>query len=205
MMKNVFLLVGLVVSTGVFSQDYKKKIAKSSCDCVKSIKTEGKNSSAIAAELGVCMLKATMPFSKEIKRDYNIDPTADIMDSAKMEQLGIKMGILMAEECQEEFLKIAQYSDEEAGGKESSSELLINGTVSKIEKENFIVFHVVGENKILNKLYWISSVDSNLDLPKEYQTLMNKKVNISYFTMEIFDPKINDYKTLNIISTLKTE
>ncbi|WP_435524158.1 hypothetical protein [Chryseobacterium indoltheticum] len=77
---------------------------------------------------------------------------------------------------------------------------MINGTVSKIEKENFIVFHVVGENKMLNKLYWISSVDSNLDLPKEYQTLLNKKVNISYFTMEIFDPKINDYKTLNIIS-----
>lgn len=203
MMKNVFVLLGLVVSTGLFSQSYKKEIAKSSCDCVKSIKTEGKNSSAITAELGVCMLKATMPFSKEIKKDYNIDPTADIMDSAKMEQLGIKMGILMAEECQEEFLKIAQYSDEEAG--KESSELLINGTVSKIEKENFIVFHVVGENKMLNKLYWISSVDSNLDLPKEYQTLMNKKVNISYFTMEIFDPKINDYKTLNIISTLKTE
>lgn len=204
MMKNILFLLGLVVSTNLFSQSYKKEIAKSSCDCVKSIKTEGKSSSAITAELGVCMLKATMPFSKEIKKDYNIDPTADIMDSAKMEQLGIKMGILMAEECQEEFLKIAQYSDEAEGGKESS-ELLINGTVSKIEKENFIVFHVVGENKILNKLYWISSVDSNLDLPKEYQTLMNKKVSISYFTMEIFDPKINDYKTLNIISTLKTE
>lgn len=204
MMKNVLILLGLVLSTGLFSQDYKKKIAKSSCDCVKSIKTDGKDNSTITAELGVCMLKATAPFSKEIKKDYNIDPTADMMDSAKMEQLGIKMGILMAEECQEEFLKIAQYSEDESDGKESS-ELLISGTVSKIEKENFIVFHVVGENKMLNKLYWISSVNSNLDLPKEYQTLMNKKVNISYFTMEIFDLKINDYKTLNIISTLKTE
>ncbi|WP_435524159.1 hypothetical protein [Chryseobacterium indoltheticum] len=38
------------------------------------------------------MLKATMPFSKEIKKDYNIDPTADIADTEKMEQLGIKMG-----------------------------------------------------------------------------------------------------------------
>jgi hypothetical protein len=204
MMKNILILLGLILSTAAFSQDYKKKIAKSSCDCVKSIKTEGKTNTAITSELGVCMLKAAMPFSKEIKKDYNIDPTADMMDSAKMEQLGIKMGILMAEECQEEFLKMAQFSDEEASVSESS-ELLINGTVSKIEKENFIIFHVIGENKMLNKLYWISSVDSNLDLPKEYQTLMNKKVNISYFTMEIFDPKINDYKTLNIISTLKTE
>lgn len=204
MMKNLLLLVSMVLSASFYSQDYKKKIAKSSCDCVKSIKTEGKSNSAITSELGVCMLKAAMPFSKEIKKDYNIDPTADITDGEKMEQLGIKMGILMAEECQEEFLKMAQYSDDEDGGKESS-ELLINGTVTKIEKENFIIFHVVGENKILNKIYWIPPVDSNLDLPKEYQTLMNKKVNISYFTMEIFDPKMNEYKTLNIISTLKTE
>lgn len=204
MMKNILILLGLTISAAAFSQDYKTKIAKSSCDCVKAIKTEGKTNSAITSELGVCMLKAAMPFSKEIKKDYDIDPAADMMDSTKMEQLGIKMGILMATECQEEFLKMAQFSDEETAGSESS-ELLINGTVSKIEKENFIVFHVVGENKMLNKLYWISSVDSNLDLPKEYQTLMNKKVNISYFTMEIFDPKINDYKTLNIISTLKTE
>jgi len=204
MMKKILILVGSAISTAAFSQAYKTKIAKSSCDCVKAIKTDGKTNSAITSELGVCMLQAAMPFSKEIKKDYNIDPANDIVDSAKMEQLGIKLGILMATECQEEFLKIAQFTDEETSENESSV-LLISGTVSKIEKENFIVFHVVGENKMLNKLYWISSVESNLDLPREYQTLMNKKVDISYFTMEIFDPKINDYRNLNIISSLKAE
>ncbi|WP_449397712.1 hypothetical protein [Chryseobacterium wanjuense] len=88
---------------------------------------------------------------------------------------------------------------------EAEAQLLINGTITKIEKDNFVVFHVVGDNKNLTKLYWISNIESNLDLPKEYNSLINKKVSISYYTSEIFDVKINDYKNLNIILSLKTD
>lgn len=204
MIKKLLCAAGLGLSVLAFSQDYKKKMARAACDCVGSMKMEQKDKKNLTAEFGVCMLKSALPYTKEIKKDYDIDLSVDIADFEKMEQLGMKMGILMAEECQEEFVKISSVIEEEEAAAEPS-EMLISGKVSKIEKDQFVVFHVVGDNRMLNKFYWISSVDSNLDLPNEFETLLNKNVNISYFTLEIFDVKTRNYKTLNVISTLKTE
>ncbi|MBB4805824.1 hypothetical protein HNP38_001096 [Chryseobacterium defluvii] len=144
-----------------------------------------------------------MVFEKELKRDYNIDVsnmTSEANDKA-MEELFSSVGMLMATECSDLFLDIMGKSEEEA----ESPQLMLNGTITKIEKENFVVFHLVGENKTLNKLYWVSAVESDLDLPKEYNSLLNKKVNITYYTAEIFDAKTNNYRNLNVISSLKTD
>ena len=151
------------------------------------------------------MLKTAMPYSKEIKRDYGIDLSKDIANNEKMKELGIQMGMLMLNECQELFEKITESDKDTENVEENDSYLLFSGTVKKIEKENFVIFHIVGENKTLTKFYWVSNVESDLDLPKEYNSLVGKKVNLSYYTTEIFDAKINDYKNLNILSSLKTD
>jgi len=204
MMKNFLAAVLLLLSTFVFSQDYKNKIAKASCDCITKVGDEIKDPKTREMKLGLCMITASMPYSKELKRDYNIDvDNVGGENDKSFEELGGKIGLLMATECSDVFMKIFVENDDASNN--SGSELLLNGTVKKIEKENFIVFHIVGENNNLTKFYWVSNIESNLDLPKEYNSLLNKKVNVSYYTTEIFDMKINDYRNLNVISSLKTD
>lgn len=203
-MKNFLAAVLLLLSTFVFSQDYKNKIAKASCDCITKVGDEIKDPKTREMKLGLCMITASMPYSKELKRDYNIDvDNVGGENDKSFEELGGKIGLLMATECSDVFMKIFVENDDASNN--SGSELLLNGTVKKIEKENFIVFHIVGENNNLTKFYWVSNIESNLDLPKEYNSLLNKKVNVSYYTTEIFDMKINDYRNLNVISSLKTD
>ncbi|CAD7812412.1 hypothetical protein CHRY9390_02509 [Chryseobacterium aquaeductus] len=204
MMKNLLAAFLLLFSNFVFSQDYKKKIAKASCDCIAKVGDEIKDSKTKEMKLGLCMITASMPYSKELKRDYNIDVNNIGDESNKpFEELGGKIGLLMATECSDVFMKM--FAENSDTSNTSDSELLLSGTLKKIEKDNFVVFHIVGENNNLTKFYWVSSIMSNLDLPKEYNSLLNKKVNISYYTTEIFDAKINDYRNLNIISSLKTD
>lgn len=204
-MKNLLAILLLVITNLTFAQDYKQKLSKSSCDCLKTIDTS-KDQQTITSQLGLCMLKTAMPYSKEIKRDYNIDLTKDISNNEKMRELGIQMGMIMLSECQELFMKMTGSKKEEVEDvSDESSYLLISGTLKKIEKDNFVIFHIVGENNNLTKFYWVSNIESNLDLPKEYNSLLNKKVNVSYYTTEIFDVKINDYRNLNVISSLKTD
>lgn len=209
MKRKLLVSVLLLGSILIFSQDYKQKLSKSSCECLKSIETDGKNKEkqSITTMMGLCMFKVALPFSKEIKRDYNIDLSKDIGNEDKMKDFGVQMGMLMLNECMDLFTKITknEKSNRNEDTEESDSQLLLNGTVTKIEKDNFVIFHVVGDNKNLNKFYWVSNVESNLDLPKEYNSLINKKVNISYYTTEIFDMRINEYRNLNIISSLKTD
>lgn len=204
MMKNLLAVLLILISNLLFSQDYKKKIAKATCDCVAKVQNESKGAKTQEAQLGLCMISSSMPYAKELKKDYNIDIenlTDETSDKA-FEKLGSAIGVLMTTECSDVFLKIMNDTEE---SNEAKSELLLNGTITKIEKENFVIFHVVGENKNLTKFYWVSNIESNLDLPKEYNSLINKKVSISYYTTEIFDIKINDYRNLNIISSLKTD
>lgn len=205
MKKNILITLSVFISGFVFSQDYKQKIAKATCDCVAKVKSENKNSKNLEAQLGICMLKASSPYAAELKRDYNIDVSkADAFDdnNKAMDDFAGAIGIAMVSECSDVFLEIMNSKE---GAQEGEAQLLISGTITKIEKENFVIFHVVGDNKNLTKLYWISNIESNLDLPKEYNSLINKKVSISYYTSEIFDAKINDYKNVNIISGLKTD
>ncbi|MDH6254318.1 hypothetical protein M2347_004045 [Chryseobacterium sp. H1D6B] len=205
MMKKNLLAVMLIFISGlVFSQDYKKKFSQAVCDCIKKIDTESGASKDMSSEFGICAFKAAQPYKKEIKQDYDVDLVADLANEEKLKNFGVQVGVMMMGECADTFLKVMK-SDDSNGNEEAPSEVLINGTITKVEKDNFIIFHLVGDNKILNKFYWIGKIDSNLDLPKEYNSLINKKVSISYYTAEIFDVKINDYRNLNIISSLKTD
>jgi hypothetical protein len=204
MKKNILALLFILISCFAFSQDYKKEFSKAVCDCIKKIDTEEKGRKNMSSEFGLCAFKSAGPYKKELKRDYGIDFVTDLENGEKLKNFGVQVGILMMNECADTFLKVMKSDDSSESGTASSKQL-INGTITKIEKDNFVVFYLVGDNKVLNKFYWISNVESNMDLPKEYSRLINKKVSISYYTSEIFDVKINDYRNLNIISSLKTD
>ncbi|WBV61197.1 hypothetical protein PFY12_03530 [Chryseobacterium camelliae] len=203
MMKNLLIGTFTLISCSAFSQEYKQKFSREVCECVKNIDATNKTKKELSTQFGLCAFKHATSYKNELKRDFGIDLVADIKDEKKMENFGVQVGMMMVGECPDVFSKVM--GDGESDSEAESSQLLITGTISKIEKDNFVVFHVVGDNKILTKLYWVSTIESNLDLPKEYSSLVNKKVNISYYTTEIFDAKINDYRNLNIISSLKTD
>lgn len=115
------------------------------------------------------------------------------------------MATWLLKECPDTFIELFRLRENDKNKDRQHSELLISGTVTKIEKNSFVVFHLAGDNKILTKLYWVFPVEPKMDLPKEYSALLNKKVNVSYYPGEIFDAGINDYRKVNIISVLKTD
>ena len=161
-------------------------------------------------QLGLCFIKASTPYKDQIKKEYGIDLSKDISNESKMEELGEKLGILMVSECADTFINFVDqsgFADEYA--QESSAEVnsaeFMNGEITKIEKDAFVIFYLKGDNGILTRFYWISNVDSNIELEKKYQDLVGKKVNITYYSADIFDHKINDYRKVNILSMLKTE
>ena len=116
----------------------------------------------------------------------------------------------MVSECADTFINFVDQSglaDEYAQGSsaEENPAEFMNGEITKIEKDAFVIFYLKGDNGILTRFYWISNVDSNIELEKKYQDLVGKKVNITYYSADIFDHKINDYRKVNILSMLKTE
>ena len=202
-MKKIFVLSLVLFSIFLFSQDFKKSIAQEACKCVKENVKDDMSEKQVQLKFGICMMKVTAPYKKEIKKEFGID-LDDYSKKESMYELGRQMGLIMAQECPEVFERFIKDEDLETT-EENSGEQLMHGEIAKIEKDSFVVFYLKGDNNILTKFYWISNVDSNIELEKKYNELTGKKVDVVYYSAEIFDYKINEYRKVNILQTLKTE
>lgn len=202
-MKKIFVFSLVLFSIFLFSQDFKKSIAQEACKCVKENVKDDMSEKQVQLKFGICLMKVTAPYKKEIKKEFGID-LDDYSKKESMYELGRQMGLIMAQECPEVFERFIKDEDLETT-EENSGEQLMHGEIAKIEKDSFVVFYLKGDNNILTKFYWISNVDSNIELEKKYNELTGKKVDVVYYSAEIFDYKINEYRKVNILQTLKTE
>ena len=202
-MKKIFVFSLVLFSIFLFSQDFKKSIAQEACKCVKENVKDDMSEKQVQLKFGICMMKVTAPYKKEIKKEFGID-LDDYSKKESMYELGRQMGLIMDQECPEVFERFIKDEDMKTT-EENSGELLMHGEIAKIEKDSFVVFYLKGDNNILTKFYWISNVDSNIELEKKYNELTGKKVDVVYYSAEIFDYKINEYRKVNILQTLKTE
>ena len=114
-------------------------------------------------------------------------------------RLGELIGIKMAGVCPEEILRMTNTSDDEDYEEMSN---YVSGTVTKIEKEQFVVLSLKDDSGKTLKLYWLYYVDSELDLESNYSNLIDKKVEVYYYESDLFDARINEYKSFNIIEEL---
>ena len=202
-MKKIFVFSLVLFSIFLFSQDFKKSIAQEACKCVKENVKDDMSEKQVQLKFGICMMKVTAPYKKEIKKEFGID-LDDYSKKESMYELGRQMGLIMAQECPEVFERFIKDEDLETT-EENSGEQLMHGEIAKIEKDSFVVFYLKGDNNILTKFYWISNVESNIELEKKYNELVGKKVNVTYYSADIFDHRINEYRKVNILSMLKTD
>lgn len=191
----IIALISILSTSSIFAQDYLTKITHQSCECLSTIE-QTEDREQFNLELGLCIIDASMPYKKELKKDHNIDLENIDEDGTRLGEL---IGLKMAGICPEEILKIANGGEDESYDELSST---ISGTITKVEKEQFIVFSIKEDSGKTTKFYWIYYIESNVDLPTEYSTLIGKKVEVYYYESDLFDARINEYKSFNIIEEI---
>ncbi len=188
-----------LISAAGFSQEYKAKIGQTACECFKKVKAENPDPKVLETKMGFCIINAAEPYAKQLKKEYNLDILRD-----QSSETGQVVAAMILRECPGLFMEMINLEKKGSAGKASPG-ISVSGTVTRIEKGNFIIFHVTGEDGNLIRLHWVTAIDSGLDLPREYNSLLNKKIDAVYEKNEIFDPGINDYRNINIISSLKKD
>jgi len=198
------LLITLLLCTTIkgYTQDYMDKIAIASCQCLENV-SDTLTPDAYNMKLGLCMLEASVPYKKQLKKDHNIDFSK--IDT-QGEELGELIGMRMATHCPEGLLKIAAlYNDNTVTEiQEEPIGELAQGMVIKVENEFFVTFTLKGDDGKTTKYYWLTYPESNQELPASYKDLMGINVTITYTAQNFFDPKIQDYRPFNIISKIIT-
>ena len=193
-MRTFLLLIFLISSIFSFSQDYIEEIAKISCECGDTIPRD-QTVEAIKMRFGFCIIDASAPYETELLRDYDID-LSKINEGDHGKRLGMIVAMKMAVICSEMLTSlVADYDDEvyEEGYFEA------NGTVSSIEEEPFVCFTIKDEAGRKQKFYWLSYVESEMNLEKTFQSLIGREVYFEYVVQDIFDARIKEYRNINIL------
>lgn len=193
-MKHVLILACLLLVAGKsFSQDYMDKIVEKSCACTETV-PDTLESQQFNMQLGLCMLEASMPYAKQIKKDHGID-----MENINVagEKLGRLIGMKMAGVCPDVLVKLTN----KVKGKSAPSkkEITVDGTITKVEKDFFVVFTVRDESGKTSKYYWLTLIKSDTDLVSNYAALVGKNVAIIAESQDFFDPKLDEYRSFLII------
>lgn len=196
-MKTTLILSFFLFSTfQIYSQDYMDKIAQKSCDCLDhvpdTLKTDEFN-----LKLGICMIEASTPYKKQLKKDHGIN--LDNIDT-EGEKLGRLIGIKMASTCPTILLKLTQKPQDE---EEKAAELkTAEGLITKLENDFFVVLSLKDEAGKTSRFYWLTFIESGMELPTKYRSVVGESVVITYKVQDFFDPKIEDYRAFNVISKL---
>jgi len=201
MKKSILLVLLFSISLFGFSQKYLVKIAEESCVCLENI-SDTINPEQINMEMGMCIIEAAIPYKKQLLKDHDID-----MDQIDVygEKLGMLIGVKLASVCPNTLLRVTKLGNtvSEEEPEEIDDIQIVNGTVTRIEDDQFVIFSIKDETNRLSKYYWLSGIESDIDITSNYLELLNKDIRIAYETIELFDPRIQVYRQFKVITEIK--
>lgn len=188
-MKKMLIVLFVVMSYSVISQEYVEIIAKKTCECVEAETFNNKED--MMAYLGLCLMKEAKVFEEEFKRDYGYD----VNDFNKYgQEIGKMIGASMGTICPKMFLEMDK--------KEEFKTMELSGILTSIEEEQFITFSIKDIRGRITKLFWLDYIQTDLDIISNRKSLIGKKLAVVYKNTELFDPKINDYRYMPVIKNL---
>lgn len=187
------------LTQNVFGQTYMDEIVQQSCECLDKV-SDDLTKEQIQMEMGLCMLTAASPHAKKLKKDYGINMDNIVNEG---EKLGEIIGLKMAAVCPQSLMKMAALASDEEETSEIELSNYISGTVTEVETGQFVTLAIKGEEGKTSRFLWLEFVESNVELPSKYTDLKDKTVEVEFIKREFFDPRIGEYKSFNIITSLK--
>ncbi len=160
------------------------------------------------------MLESSMPYKKKLKKDHDIDFDKINEDGRKLGQI---IGLKMAEFCPSSLLKLVDKTKLDSQNNETKNseqvddkmekttkQELFTGEIVSINENKFVKFSIKGESGKITKFFWLSWIKSNLELENQYKSLVGKSISLYYIVDDYFDPRIGEYRTVNIIKFMDT-
>lgn len=196
-MKHFSILIfSVIISVSCFGQDYMDDITRKACECLDGV-SDTLGAEKLTLKLGLCVIDAAAPYKKQLKKDHKLD--LDKIDE-EGHRLGTMIGVKMASVCPDKLLMFSEISaDEEVLPYESK---IVQGEILKVEEDLLVTFHLKDDFGKIIKFYWATFIDSPYEITLEYKNLVGKTVVITYEPTEIFDARIGEYRTFNIISRI---
>lgn len=185
-----------VVAAPARADDYLDVAARSACECAERMPAN-LNAGEVKMHAGICMIRAVVPFKERLRADHGIDLDHPGKDG---ERLGAIVGARMTQHCPVAMVRLVRAATPGEAGQ--TVEMTIEGTITRVEKEPFVILTLQDGEGRSTKLWWLQSVPSGIDFVNTYESLAGRQLKLSYQPRDFFDPRVNDYRKFNVISRI---
>lgn len=174
-----------------------EKLANQTCECV----TEKKTAKLAELEISFCIVSSLEKLSDEERKVIKYNTDSDISLDKVCEQIGIKMvGI-----CSKIFSDMLQ--DEETSENVITEEVIDPTSIGTFQSMVFNQFNTIvtldSENQ-KKEFIWLFPFEDDTIFIKN-KIVKGDKIEVKYRELNLFDPKINDYKIYNEILEVKLQ
>lgn len=198
------------MSSFVNAQDYMRKIADETCDCVEKKKLINKsNNSEIETEFGICMIAGYNKYSDLVPKKEKLN----FSDEKQMEKFGEKLALEMLNSCPKFIMKLGANSLEEENLEKEESNgaqvdevveeeyLKVTGSFLGMKKENYYFLNLKEESGKTHKLALLDSFD-NAYLITDNILKTTDKVEVLYYEVDLYDVTSNSFIKTKIITDI---
>lgn len=172
-----------------------QKISKEFCD--EFSKKEFEKFKDAEMELGLLILPIINKYSKEIETEWGLS-ASNLND---YEKIGEKIGMEAALTCPK-FMKFIANNLDEIGPEDEEEVKSLSGNLISVEEQQFTCFIVKTQSGKEEKLWWFGYFEGADAFLEKKENFMNKPVEASYVEMEIYDPRLKDYRYIKVIKKL---
>lgn len=194
LIKSVFLSIFLIASSISFGQSITdaeiQKLAVVACECVDADDMKESSKDNLEMVLGLCIMEGLGKYP-EIFEKINIE------DNGAMEKLGERIGVAMLSNCPDVMMAMAM-SDIEEDTAESDD--ILQGTIQRIEGDQFTFIVIKTEAGRMEKLLWLSYFEGADELSEMGEKALNKKASFSYVQIECYSNSHKEYINRKMIT-----
>lgn len=184
-------------------------VAQETCDCMEGKDLSNMKPEDIEMQLGMCMLGSFSEHSGDLEEEADLGNTAD------MEALGEKIGVLMFGKCPQTLMAVAtsmqpetdpmlddlppmlDESPEWDGGEE------LTGAIVRMTNNGDVSYLVLkDEAGVEHELMWLRYFEGSEPLLENPEAGIGRKAIIYWVPMEVYSPKTRDYAVRKEIRAL---
>ena len=202
MFKFIYLLFAmsfLVPAQRSFAQSdstLTKKITNDFCN--EFSKKDFSKLKGFEMELGLLVVPIIEKYSKEIKKEWDLDPE----NEEDYEKISEKIGREATLGCPKFLEFIKNNIDEINDVADDSDTKSISGTFQRLEGQLFTALVIKTKAGKEEKLWWFQFFEGSDELAKNPASLAKKNLTIKYTEMEVYDAKLREYRIIKVMKNV---
>lgn len=199
---GISLMLLCLFAFPVLAQPATERAAKAVCDCLGKYEMQYKSRTEAQQIFTNCFVEGAFSDISELAKESGYKVTE--IDEAVGKEIGVKIGLKMAEMGCEPYMDYAKGQAEQnlEAPAEASEPQFSEGTFVRVEKTNMAYWVLKDYSGREQKFLWLYYFDQSERFLNEPERYVGKPFEVEWYEDEIFMPQLNDYAKVKVVKSV---